>query len=186
MNENQMVGVSHVARARALLARKDSKDRWPYFWLFPPASADDTIVTGGIVLPAITFSPSVYSQVLQYNVPSGMCFILTGVVAQAAVAGDLNSAFAPGDGSMLFTLDVSQPTTSAVPVGAPVKGYNNLSVPLGSFQFGPWPLSKPRLFNPLDQLRWKVTNVSLTVPSPNDIWVACGLFGYTMPADEAK
>jgi hypothetical protein len=178
-NKNQFLGVSHVKRATALLAKADRK-LVDYFWLFPPSSADDVLETGVIALPA---DSDPQALVLEYDVPSGMAFILTHVVASAAVAGDLNSAFAPGDGSLVFVLDVNQPLGSPVPIGQPVKGFNALKVPLGSFPFGPWPLPCPRIFNPLDKLRWKVTNVSLTTAS---VFVACGLFGYTLPADEAQ
>ena len=174
-----MLGASHVNRARALLAKKDRKLA-DYFWLFPPPSADDVLATGGIALPAIS-ATGVYSQVLEYDVPSGMVFVLTHVLAQAQIAGAFSSAFAPGSGAVIFILDVNQPIGSPVPVGAPVKGFNALTVPLGSFEFAPWPLPRPRIFNPLDKLRWKITNVSVAT---DDVFVACGLFGYTLPEDE--
>ena len=176
-NKNQFLGVSHVKKATALLAKADRKLA-DYFWLFPPSSADDVLVTGGIALPADTDPQAL---VLEYDVPSGMVFVLTHVVAEAGIAGSLNSAFAPGDGSLVFVLDVNQPLGSPIPMGQPVKGFNALTVPLGSFEFGPWPLERPRVFNPLDAIRWKVTNVSNTTA---DVFVSCGLFGYTLPADE--
>src|ERR1019366_896443 len=130
MAPNQMLGAAHVNKARALLAREESKSAWPYWWLFGGASADDVLVTGGIALPADTAPQAL---VLEYDVPSGLVFVLTGVVIQACIAGALNSAFAPGDGSLTFVLDVNQPLASPLPQGAPVKGYEALAVPLGSF-----------------------------------------------------
>lgn len=175
--KNQFLGVSHVKRATALLAKQDRKLA-DYFWLFPPSSADDVLETGKIALPA---AAAPQALVLEYDVPSGMVFVLTGVVASASVAGALNSAFAPGDGSVVFVLDVNQALGSPLPVGNTVKGFNALTVPLGSFPFAPWPLSRPRVFNPEDKIRWKVTNVSLATSS---VFVACGLFGYTLPQSE--
>jgi hypothetical protein len=177
---NQFVGASYTKRANALLAGQDRK-LVDYWWLFPPSNADDVLVTAGLALPGITSAPSVYSQVLEYKVPSGMIFVLTHTVNGAAVVGNLNSAFAPGDGSIVFVLDVNQPIGSPIPVGTPVKGFSALTVPLGSFPYGPWPLPAPRRFNPLDVLRWKVTNVSLATA---DVFVSCGLFGYTVPENE--
>ena len=149
-----------------------------YWWVFPPESSDDVIVTGGIAMPA---AASPQARVIQYNVPAGLAFLMTHVVACAMVAGALNSAFAPGDGSLVFVLDVNQPLSSPVPIGSAVKGFSALTVPLGSFCLFPWPLACPRRFKPRDQIRWKVTNLSNT---ESNVLVACGIFGYTVPWDE--
>jgi hypothetical protein len=177
----QMIGVSHVAKAKALLQQRDNKAQWPYWWLFPPFSSSPVNVFNGITLPDET--SGVYSLVCQYNVPSGEIFVLTGLIFQAVIAGALNSAFAPGDGSVLGLLDVNNPLNSPVPVGAPVKGFQSVNVPLGSFTDRPFPLSDVFVFDPLDIIRWKVTNVSLAT---DDVFVAAGLFGYTIPQDQAQ
>jgi hypothetical protein len=177
----QMLGVSHVQRAKALLAKQDRKLA-DYWWLFPPVTARDVLVTGGIALPGETVGT--YSLVVEYDVPSGLKFVLTHVVACAMIAGALNSAFAPGDGSVIFLLDVNEPLNSPIPQGAPVRGFAGLQVPLGNFATGMWsPLAMPEVFDPLDALRWKITNVSLATAH---VFVACGFLGYTLPVDEAQ
>src|ERR1035441_1365956 len=114
MAPNQMLGAAHVNKARAVEARLESKNQWPYWWLFGGTSADDVIVTNGIAMPATGIAP-LQALVLEYDVPSGLVFVLTGVVIQAVIAGALNSAFAPGDGSLTFVLDVNQPLASPLP-----------------------------------------------------------------------
>jgi hypothetical protein len=180
-NQNtQMIGASHVAKARALLARADRKlaDFW---WCFPPQAADNVLQTNAVALPDTSTAPQIYTPILQYQVPSGMVFVLTGVIFQVAVAGVV-SQFAPG--SLLGLLDLNAPIGTEslpIPVGTPIKGFNALSVSLGSFPFGPWPLAKPFVFDPLDVLRWKVTNITAATDT---VFVAAGLFGYTLPLDE--
>jgi hypothetical protein len=176
---NQFLGATGVQRARKLLA-KEGRKLADYWWLYPPASADDVQATGSIALPA---AAAPQALVMEYDVPSGLRFVMTHVCIMASVAGALNSAFAPGDGSVTFVLDLNEPIGSPIPVGAPVKGFNALTVPLGSFEFGPWPLPRPRIFQPEDKLRWKVTNNTLATL---DVWVAGGIFGYTLLPDEAS
>lgn len=175
----QMLGVGHVAKAKALLSQRDNKALWPYWWVYPPFSSSPVNQFNGIALPG----ESDDALILQYSVPSGEVFVLTGLIFGAYLSGDWNTAFAPGDGSILGLLDVNNPLDNPVPMGAAVKGFQSVNVPLGSFQTGPFPLSMPFVFDPLDVLRWKVSNVSLAT---DDVFVAAGLFGYTVPQDVAK
>lgn len=175
----QMIGADIAQKARAV--QRNNRDKWPFWWLFPPFSQSPVNEFNGIALPAVT--SSVYSLVLEYDVPSGEVFVMTGLIFQALLAGDFNSAFAPGDGSVLGLLDVNNALNSPLPTGAPVKGFQSVNVPLGDFNRGPFPLSSPFIFNPLDKIRWKVTNVSLATA---DVFVAAGIFGYTVPLDQAQ
>ncbi len=168
-----------IQRARAVLLERKLRRLVDFWWLFPPFASDDVLVIGSVALPGI----GTQAVALEYTVPSGLRFVMTHICIMASVAGALNSAFAPGDGSVSFVLDLNEPLGSTVPQGVPVKGFNALSVPLGSFNVRPWPLSCPRVFHPLDQLRWKVTNVSL---GTSDVWVAAGVFGYTLQVDETS
>lgn len=174
MSQTQMLGVSHIQRAKALLSKQDRK-LVDYWWLYPPASARHVDVRGNVELPAETDS----AAVLTYNVPSGMVFVLTHVVVQLSTTGLLSGLWTAGDGSIEWQLTVN-PQNS--PAAAPVRGFGNVVNPLGSFLFHPWPLEMPEIFNPLDVLQWSVTNVANSDFVGDQ--VACGLKGYTLEVAE--
>jgi hypothetical protein len=90
-------------------------------------------VMAGYSIPA----PATNAQtlILQYKVPNGFRFRLTGLLL-----GCNCSAWTPGDGNVVFSLSLNKPVGSTASQGAPIQGFGNITVPLGSFEHGPWPI----------------------------------------------
>ena len=171
-------GPSFIRDAWNVFRRKGAREQWPYPWSYPPPGAIPVHQYAGIAMPAAS-SPQ--ALVLEYTVPNGFTFILTGIIAEARTAGVFNSALAPGDGSLVWILDEEQPLGQTYPSGAAVTDFSQLTVPMGSFESGPWPLAAPFAFAARHTLRWKILNVSNTTAGA---YVANGLFGWRIGEGE--
>ena len=186
---NPMLGPSFTAKAREVEQQRLAKQTWPYPYIYPPEHAIPVSVGLGPTVPGVTTAgvamPAIGSQaeVMQYQVPNGFAFWLQAVIAEARASGALSFPFAPGDGSIYWTLDVDQPLGQTFPSGVPVKDFQAVQVPLGSWELGTqFPLRMPLLFEARHILRWKFTNVSNT--SAN-VWCSAGLFGFLVSETEA-
>jgi hypothetical protein len=186
---NAMIGPSVTAKAREVERQRNAKAEWPYQWIYPPGVAIPVsiglqptvpgVATAGVAMPAIGDQV----EVCEYTVPNGFAFWLREVIAEARAAGVPSLPFAPGDGSVFWTLDVDQPLGAVFPTGAPVKDFGQVQVPLGAWEIGcRFPLDMPILFEARHTLRWKFTNVS---NDTDDVWISCGLFGFLVPEDQA-
>ncbi len=120
------IGPSFTAEARKLAGRQISKAAWPYWWEYAPANSIPVLEYGGVQLP-----DSLGGQVLvlEYEVPKSFRFVLRGVIANAVYVDAgvtppvyVSVPFAPGLGSVTFTLDVNQDLGNPLVLGAPVKG----------------------------------------------------------------
>src|ERR1700690_4008147 len=109
---NPILGPSFTSKAREVELQRAAKSKWPYAWSFPPENAIPVEVGMGPTVPGVTTAgialPAIGSQalVMQYQVPNGFSFWLRAVIANARAAGALGLPWAPGDGSLYFTLDV--------------------------------------------------------------------------------
>ena len=168
-----LTGASATRAADALRDQRLNQAYWPYVHVFPPP---DSIPVHAITLtPVAVPGVGVQVQVLQYKVPSGFSFILTGIVQQYQ-----GGTFVFGDG--LWTVDRNTPIGVASVQASPVQGLVSLPTPIGSFQVtGPWVLPRAYEFAPLDVLRSKFTEVS----APAGLLVS-GFFGYLVPWDETE
>lgn len=185
---NPTLGPTFVSKARQVEAQREAKNQWPYRYIYPPESAIPVSVGLGPTVPGVNTAgiamPAEGDQglVVQYEVPNGFTFWLREVIADARASGVQSLPFAPGDGSIFWTLDVDQPIGQAFPSGAPVKDFANVQVPLGSWEYGiRFPLDMPLDFTARHTLRWKFTNVSNTTA---DVWCSAGLFGFLVPEDQ--
>lgn len=139
---------------------------WPYIHCFAPPGSLPVNEKQIVAAPAA----NVLTPILLYRVPSGMRFYLREVLA------DFDGAqFLPGDA--LFTLDRNQTIPNVQ--GAVVQGLVQWPVPLGSVAEGiRWKLPRAYEFEPLEIVRWTVTNVNLGEGSGQ---FTGGLFGYLVP-----
>lgn len=182
-NDNPTLGPTFTAHARQLANRQNAKSAWPYPWIYPPAAAVPVTLYGGVAMPAdsdpqaiIPFANGTLSDG-GYLVPNGFSFNLAALIFQASVAGALNSALAPGDGTLIWTLDVDQPLGQTFPSGAALKDFSAVTVPMGSWEFGWFRLFMPYTVEARHEIRAKILNVSNTT---SDVYVSAGLFGYLL------
>ncbi len=167
-------GADAVRAAEKIRQTHANQEQWPYVHCFPPVNSIPVNQTGSVVTPAL----SAQAVILTYKVPPGFKFIMTGVVAMYINSGTLG-AFLPGQG--LFTLDLNTPPGVTNIQASPVQGLTALTVPLGNYLAGvKWYLERAYEFAPLDELRWKGTNVGLPVGTP--AFFAAGVFGWLLPA----
>jgi hypothetical protein len=170
-------GPEMVRAAQALRQDRDSKQQWPYPWVYPPPGAIRVLAgadaTGTIVTPAQNLAAV---QGLAYTVDEGFQFALTHLVVMF-LKDTGPSPVAPG--SFTWSLDVNLPVGVSSFQGSPVQGFSNVDVPLGSL-FYPWPLLMCEFFQPNDCIRSKFVNISLGVDAPN--YFKTLLLGWKWPA----
>ena len=166
-------GRDAVRAADKLRALRSNQEMWPYVHIFAPP---DSIPVHAITLvPVAVPAPAAQALVLQYKVPSGFSFIMTGIVQQYN-----GGTFTFGDG--LWTVDRNTPLGGSNVQASPVQGLTALPTPIGSFQVtGPWMLPRAYEFQPIDIVRSKFTNVSL---APG--LLVSGFFGYLVPWTETE
>lgn len=149
-------GVEALQAAELLRQLQDRRNLWPYEWVFPPPDSQRVHQEASIDVQT-GLTPGVQGQVLQYQVPNNYSFYLNGLV-QLYIG---SSAFVPGDGNVVWDLDVNIPLATTSPQGYPVQGFSNSGIPKGAYIsgiFAPYPLApKPEKLGPLDTLRSKVT-----------------------------
>jgi hypothetical protein len=170
-------GPEATIAAEALRQERDSKQQWPYPWIYPPPGATrvqaGADASGTIVAPVLA-TPT---QGLAYTVDEGFQFALTHLVVIFINSTTANQGVAPG--AFLWSLTVNQPVGVTTFQGSPVQGFASLDVPLGNLVI-PWPLEMPELFQPNDTVRSVFTNVSLGVGAPN--YLKTILLGWKWPA----
>jgi hypothetical protein len=138
-------------------------------------NAIDIYVSGSVLAPM----PTVPAVLLSYQVPSGHQFALTGVMWAFEPPG----GWLPGDGNIVWTLDVNNPlTTSALAIaGRYVQGFGAELMPIGSYE-KPWLFFKPRIFAPSDLIQLKVlTTVAI---AQNSGVFNSRFIGYLWPSGE--
>jgi hypothetical protein len=161
------------------LLQSDQSERWPYFWIQPRSATQDVSAVNSIAAPA----NDVVTELVKVIVPSGMRFILNGILAtfQTSIGG--GAVWIPGNGAILWTVDVNVEITSAT---TSLSGYglpylSGMKEPRGSFEFGPFPIQAYNVFKPYDVVRLKVLTPStagtpITPGDPN--YISGGLFGW--------
>ena len=184
------IGPSFTAEARKLAGRQISKAAWPYWWEYAPANSIPVLEYGGVQLPDSFRRSSPRARIRGAEVVS-VC-VARGDrergfrrCRRATPPVYVSVPFAPGLGSVTFTLDVNQDLGNPLVLGAPVKDFAEVTVPLGSWEHGPWPVRgrSGLVFEPDDILRWKVES---TIFFTNDFWASCGLHGWLVPCDDAQ
>lgn len=148
----QLFGNDQIKSADQLRQERNNRTDWPYEHLFPPSNSIpvNEITRTPVAVPAMAAT----ALVLAYRVPSGMRFIMSGVVQNV-----YGAAFTPGDGT--WTIDKNTPIGIPDSQKMPMQGLVNIPVPLGSFETGiPWKFARPYEFAPLDLVQSKFTNVS--------------------------
>ena len=165
---NLLAGPSQMAAQRKLNQRSERKELWPYTHTFPPPQAIRVEPEGIIPAPL----PGVTSVVLQYQVPDGFQFVLTGLIA---IYSGTNYFLGSTDITWLLDINTPLPTPQGgTPQGYPVQQMSPSNIPKGGISpapgsvFAPWPLPMPEVLGPLDTLRSKVTTTAaIPVGAPN-------------------
>lgn len=152
----RVVSADEMLKAAELLRRlQERRDQWPYPWIFPPPDrervhAEATLDVGGL-------TPGTAAQVLSYEVQGNYLFMLNGIVQLYIGMG----VFTPGDGNVIFGLDINVPIGVTSLQGYPVQGFDNSGIPKGAYASGiyaPYPLGpSPEIIGPENTLRSKVT-----------------------------
>lgn len=140
-------------RTAERLARPlERKAAFPFEWSYPPPNAIRVHQSASIATPAA----NTQTQVLAYEVPLNFTFYFTALI-RLWIGG--TGTVIPGDGAILWVLDVNVPVGVTSPQGYPVQGFSD-SFPYGNFSAGfynPYPLVMPEVLKTGDTLRSKVT-----------------------------
>lgn len=145
----------------------------------PPAGSKHVAAAGTLPAPAT----NVQTQIVQYQVPNGFRFRLKGLLLVCNCPG-----WTPGDGNAVFSVSLNKPVGSLNAQGAPVRGFENVTVPLGSFAVGPWPIPEDErsVFDSRDILRVLVSSNPLVIfPGGPNLFTAM-LVGYTWPLSSQR
>lgn len=131
-----------------------------------------------VVQSIVTPASGVLTQVLEFDVPAGNCFVMDGYRHSASISGN---AFTDGSGDILWTISVNSPIAAG---SNPFAGYGlpymtNMADQRGS-QLGPWPMLCHMVFNPYDQIRYTVITTNV-IPVGIGNTITCGLFGWLAP-----
>lgn len=148
-------GSEAVKAANQLRSLQSRRDLWPYEWVFPPP--DSQRVHQEASIDVSTLTPGTAALVLAYEVQINYRFMLNGLVSLYIGS----NSFTPGDGNVVFGLDINVPIGVTSLQGYPVQGFDNSGIPKGGYISGiffPYPLApKPEIIGPGDTLRSKVT-----------------------------
>lgn len=172
----QLQGPEAIAAAQQLRDEKAAKSQWPYPWCFPPPNAVRVTAgadsTGTLAVPTVLAGET---QVLLYKVDQGYQFVLEALTVMYLNQG-AEGVVSPG--AFLWSLTLNKPVGVSTFQGQGVQGFTLVDVALGTRQI-PWPLWRAELFEPNDEIRVTVTNVSLTPDTPN--FIKAILLGWTWP-----
>ena len=167
-------GPESAIAAEKLRQVEARRDNWPFPWVYPPPHSKRRNPMGSIVTPAVAAT----ATILQFTVPQGYQFELTGLICCVVTTGMLPIGN-PGD--FTFTVDRNLPTSGTTPLqGSPLADLQNIPFPLGSPQNGPFLLPRAENFGPTDIIRVNVTNVSGNAGAPN--FALAMLAGWTRKA----
>lgn len=154
-------------------------ESWPYFWLQPRANTQYVNRVNTVPAPV----NDVITELVRVDVPAGNRFVLTGILQtfQTSVGGA--TVWIPGNGGILWTVDVNVPITAAATSlsGVGLPDLTAMKESRGSFEFGPFPLEGYTVFKPYDVVRLKVVTpaaavLPVTPGDPN--YISGGLFGW--------
>ena len=176
-------GVQAIEAARAL---RGHHAQWPYPWIAAPLNSRHVFRAGTIGAPvAGTFPPaSAPTLIVSYQVSNNYLFCLRGVLLAYTGAG-----WTHGDGNIVFSLTLNTPvgstgTPAAAAAGIPFKDFGTVTVPLGSFVSGPWPIESGE-FSVLHsrdilQATVVVNDTGVVTPGGNNLFTAV-FVGYDWP-----
>jgi hypothetical protein len=159
-----------VARALEFLGR--SLGQFPYQWSRPGPNSKPILVNG--VFPITGAAGS--NPICSFSVPDGMIFSLTGFVV-----GFFGNGWVEGDGTLLWTLNVTGGVGDR-----PVDYLRAISVAMGSFTEGPYPIPGRLEFKPGNILTWNLaeTGAGPVIGAGQDAYAQ--IFGHIYPLSEAQ
>jgi hypothetical protein len=149
-------GVEAIRATEKLRREQTHRDEWPYEHIYPPPKSKRVHQEFTLQVSAIT--PGTQILIGSYQVQNNFRMMFTGLV-QLYIG---SSAFTPGDGSIVWVLDVNNPIgVTGLVQGYPIQGFSNSGIPKGAYisgVFAPYPLAPmPEILGPLDLLSSKVT-----------------------------
>lgn len=158
-----------VARALEFFGR--SAGQFPYQWSRPGPNSKPVMVPGAIVVSGVA---ATVTPICTFTVPDGMIFSLTGFII-----GFNGTGWADGDGTLLWTLNVTGGIGQR-----PVDYMRELSIGMGSFMDGPFPVAGRQEFKPKNVLTWNLTETGAVPGGAGQIATAM-IFGHLYPLSEA-
>jgi hypothetical protein len=148
-------GIEALRAADKLRKEQERRDQWPYEWVYPPPGSQRVHQEFTLQVSAIT--PGTQILIGSYQVQNNYRFMFTGLVQLYVGA----SAFTPGDGNIIWVLDVNIPIGVTSIQGYPIQGFSPSGIPKAGYSsgvFAPYPLApRPEILGPLDTLSSKVT-----------------------------
>jgi hypothetical protein len=156
-------GPESVKAADANRRIQESRDLWPFPWVYPPPASERRNPPGFLVMPAQSATPVL---VFQYKVPSGFQFEMTDIMFAAVTTG---MVLIGNPGDVLFTVNRNTPASGFAPQGSPLADLQLVPFNFGSPQNGPIQLRHSENFQPTDIVSLYVTNVGATAGAPNFI-----------------
>jgi hypothetical protein len=163
-------GPDLIRAGDAIRRAEKNRDAWPFPHVYPPVNSKRRNPSGYVLSPAM----NAQALILAWQVPSGFNFYMDRLGLYTNI-----TTFNPGD--FLFTVDKNTPL-GAPGLGAVLTDLYNFPFPMGGFENGPVRLSRTELFEPLDFIRAKVTNVAAGSGAPN--YFAAYFGGWLLPAIE--
>lgn len=172
VNDGQVIapGRSLIRAASAIASPSAQLGAYPYQWLFPGPHSAPVFENGQVTLP----DENTTAQILSYEVPAGLRFVLRGVVFSFFTSG---TPWVQGSGTLSFSLLVAGAGTRLI------QFYNNVQTALG-FPGIPSPVLGRLEFAPGEFVNANITNNGLTVDDPADQFCVAQLFGHTYPESE--
>lgn len=174
-------GQDLVGGAHAMLGSNAIQDEsWPYFWEHPKSQAEIVGPFEWIPAPA----NGDITTILELTVPAGYRFVLKGITQRFSTDPTGGQQFVEGSGSILWTIDVDNPTGSISLSGFGLPYLSNMKEQRGT-QERPWPIMGYQVFDAFQTLRYKcVTAAPINEGAPN--YIGAGLFGWWHPLIESQ
>jgi hypothetical protein len=166
-------GPEAVMSADILQREEESRQLWPFPWVYPPKNAKRRTPTGSVAVPAIGSA----AQILAFTVPTNFSFVWRAVIITSG------PGFSPVPGDITYTLDVDTPVTGSAPLtSSPMADFQAMTIGLGSIN--PWAvceLPRAEVIASGQILRAKGTNVaSGSAGAPN--FLVAMFLGWLVPA----
>ncbi len=164
MASRSSAGLRLEQGANARRSELEAKEKWPYIWAAAPPGSEH-VFKYGVVASPVNNNPLL---ILSYQVENNRRFVFRGLVLNFS---NPTGIWVPGDGNITFSVTVNKPVGLNTAQGVPYKDYGNVTIPLGSFALGPWPI-EPGELSTLESrsiLRASVVINSLVIPpaTPN-------------------
>jgi hypothetical protein len=176
MAARSLSGLALERGASSVQSLKAAKEKWPYVWTAAPPGSEHVFKAKTVASPANN-NPL---QILSYQIPNNQRFVFRGMVLNFS---NPNTVWTPGDGNITFSVTVNTPVGLVAAQGTAFKDYGAVTIPLGSFTLGPWPIEPGELsiLESRSILRASVVINSLVIPAGTPNLFTAIFTGWTIP-----